>query len=234
MANAYPYLVIATGNAHKIQEIREILTPELGEEACGRIIGMKQASELRHLATPPADPQEDGLSFAANALIKARAAAAAFGWPALADDSGICVDILGGAPGIFSARWCGEHGKDRENLELLLAQLADIGPTARAAHFAAATALVLPENGSADALELADYPGIEAGEHPGEAVSIGKMHGTLRTAPAGEGGFGYDPIFEPTGYSVTSAELSPEEKNAISHRGNSLRTLAPLLREILG
>lgn len=231
MSEPSTHLVIATGNAHKVQEIREILEPLIGSTACARIIGMRQAAELRASTAPLPDPIEDGLTFAANALIKARAAAHAFHWPALADDSGICVDVLGGAPGIFSARWCGEHGKDRENLNLLLAQLSDIAAEHRGAHFQAATALVIP---TPHPLEAKNYPNILPGDNPGELVSIGKMHGTLRMAPVGEGGFGYDPIFEPTGLSQTAAELSPQEKNAISHRGNAIRILAPAIADLLG
>ena len=151
-------------------------------------------------------------------------------WPELADeavpaavaasrhadliDSGLCVDVLGGAPGIFSARWAGRHGDDKANLDLLLAQLSDIAEEHRGAHFACAAALALPDGR--------------------ERVVEGRLRGVLRHAPAGTNGFGYDPILQPDGETRTCAELSPEEKNAISHRGKAFRALVPVVRELLG
>jgi XTP/dITP diphosphohydrolase len=161
---------------------------------------------------------EDGVTFAENALIKARTAAAHTGRIALADDSGISVDVLGGAPGIFSARWAGPGHGDRENLELLLAQLSDIAPEHRAASFRCTIALVVPE-------------GLPHGGS--EHVSEGVWRGRLATEPTGANGFGYDPIFVPDGYDVSSAELAPETKNEISHRARAFADLIPALRSLL-
>ena len=201
-----PRLVLATHNPHKVAELREILRPLLPGLDDHDVVG---AADLG--ADPPV---EDGVTFAENALLKARALAAATGLPAVADDSGLCVDVLGGAPGVFSARWAGWHGDDRANLELLLAQLADVPERHRGAHFACAAALVTPG-------------GLEV-------VEEGAMPGTLLTAPRGTGGFGYDPILRPAGEDRSSAELSPAEKNAISHRGKAFRALAPHLVPLLG
>lgn len=208
-----PRLVLATHNAHKLGELRAILAP--------LVPGLDPAAVVtaRDLGAP--EPVEDGVTFTANALIKARALAHATGLPAVADDSGLCVDVLGGAPGVFSARWAGRHGDDRANLELLLAQLADVPPEHRAAGFVCAAALVTPD-----------------GE---EIVETGTMRGTLTTAPRGTNGFGYDPVLVPdaqparaAGHPLTSAELTPEEKNAISHRGAAFRALAPAVAARIG
>ncbi|GAA1622115.1 RdgB/HAM1 family non-canonical purine NTP pyrophosphatase [Georgenia ruanii] len=192
-------LVLATHNLHKVRELRDILAPQLPGLDPDAVVGAKDLGA--------AEPVEDGVTFAENALIKARALAAATGLPAVADDSGLCVDVLGGAPGVFSARWSGRHGDDRGNLELLLAQLADVPARHRGAHFACAAALVTPA-------------GLEV-------VEEGLMPGVLLTAPRGSGGFGYDPILQPAGETRSAAELSAEEKNAISHRGQAFRALAP-------
>ena len=192
-------LLLATHNAHKVNELRAILAPLLPGLVRGSVLGAAD------VGAP--EPVEDGVTFGENALIKARALAAATGLPAVADDSGLCVDVLGGAPGVFSARWCGRHGDDRANLELLLAQLADVPAVHRGAHFACAAALVTPS-------------GLEV-------VEEGRMPGTLLTEPRGDGGFGYDPILQPDGESRSAAELSPAEKNAISHRGKAFTALAP-------
>jgi XTP/dITP diphosphohydrolase len=165
------------------------------------------------------EPVEDGVTFAENALIKARAAAAHTGRIALADDSGVCVDVLGGAPGIFSARWAGSHGDANANLRLLLDQLADIRHPHRGAQFHCTIALVVPEG----------LP-----QRAGELTVEGIWPGRLATEPRGAGGFGYDPIFVPDGGDVTAAELtaaelSAEEKNASSHRARAFRNLIPAL-----
>ncbi|GAA1931829.1 RdgB/HAM1 family non-canonical purine NTP pyrophosphatase [Streptomyces sodiiphilus] len=198
-----PRLVLATRNQHKIGELRAILT------------GAGLAVELLGADEVPGAPEvpETGVTFAENALLKAHALARASGLPAVADDSGLCVDVLGGAPGIFSARWAGRHGDDRANLELLLAQLEEIGAPHRGAHFACAAALALPDGT--------------------ERVAEGRLRGTLRHTPAGEGGFGYDPVLQPDGDTRTCAELTPGEKNAISHRGKAFRALAPQIVELL-
>ncbi|MGW0902688.1 RdgB/HAM1 family non-canonical purine NTP pyrophosphatase [Streptomyces sp. NPDC002853] len=198
-------LILATRNAGKITELRAILA-DAG--LTHDLVGADAYPEIP-------DVRETGVTFAENALLKAHALAKATGLPAVADDSGLCVDVLGGAPGIFSARWAGKHGDDAANLQLLLAQLGDIdADTHRGAHFACAAALALPDGT--------------------ERVVEGQLRGILRHTPSGSGGFGYDPILQPEGESRTCAELSPEEKNAISHRGKAFRGLVPVVRELLG
>lgn len=199
-------LVLATHNAHKVTELRAILAPLLPGLDPVDLMG------ARDLGAP--EPVEDGLTFAANALLKARALAAFTGLPALADDSGLCVDVLGGAPGIFSARWAGRHGDDDANLDLLLAQLGDVAAEHRRARFTCAAALVTPDGT--------------------EHVEIGHLVGRLALAAHGTGGFGYDPVLVPEGETRTCAELSPAEKNAISHRGQAFRALAPAIAVALG
>lgn len=206
-------VVLATHNAHKVEELRRILGAEL------------EGIEL--VAYDGPEPIEDGESFEANALIKARAASAHTGLPALADDSGICVDALDGAPGIHSARYAGTRD-DGDNLRLLLTNLD--GVANRAAHFACAAALVVPPpvgtvgpDGPAEVAETTEF------------VELGIWHGTVLTEPAGAGGFGYDPIFAPADVSVSAAELTPEQKNATSHRARAFHAIVPVLRrELLG
>ncbi|MGI5468965.1 XTP/dITP diphosphatase [Streptomyces sp. CA-132043] len=197
-------LILATRNAGKITELRAILTEA---DLAIELVGADAYPDVP-------DVKETGVTFAENALLKAHALAQATGHPAVADDSGLCVDVLNGAPGIFSARWAGRHGDDQANLDLLLAQLSDIADEHRAAHFACAAALALPDGT--------------------ERVVEGKLEGTLRHAPAGNGGFGYDPILQVEGDTRTCAELTANEKNAISHRGKAFRALAPVVRELLG
>jgi XTP/dITP diphosphohydrolase len=188
-------VVLATHNAHKAAEFQRILA--------GRVPGL----EIVTYDGP--EPVEDGVTFAENALIKARAAAAHTGLPALADDSGICVDVLGGAPGIFSARWSGRHGDDRANLELLLGQVADVHDEHRAAHFSCTIALVA---GSA------------------ETTVEGVWPGRLAREARGANGFGYDPIFLPEGEGgASAAEIDPGRKNAVSHRARAFELIAPVL-----
>jgi XTP/dITP diphosphohydrolase len=152
---------------------------------------------------------ETGSTFAENALAKALEGVRETGLPAVADDSGLSVDALNGMPGILSARWAGKHGDDLANLSLVLGQLADVPAERRGAAFVCAAAYALPDGRS--------------------EVVTGQLRGTLIREPRGSGGFGYDPIFVPIGYDVTSAELTPEAKDAISHRGQAFRALAPLL-----
>jgi XTP/dITP diphosphohydrolase len=197
-------LILATRNANKVTELRAILA---GAGLAVELVGADAYPDVP-------DVPETGVTFAENAFLKAHALARATGLPAIADDSGLCVDVLGGAPGIFSARWAGRHGDDKANLDLLLAQLADVPDIHRTAHFACAAALALPDGT--------------------ERVVEGRLHGTLRHTPAGTGGFGYDPVLQPEGDSRTCAEMTPEEKNAISHRGKAFRALAPVIRELLG
>lgn len=200
-----PRLVLATHNAKKVGELRAVLAPV--------VVGLDPADVVSASELGAPEPVEDGVTFAANALIKARAVAAATGLPAVADDSGLAVDVLGGAPGIFSARWAGSHGDDAANLALLLDQLADIAPEHRGAQFVCAAALVTPDGF--------------------EHVEEGVLRGTLATAPRGEHGFGYDPVLVPDGETRTTAQMTPEEKNAISHRGKAFRALAPHIARVL-
>ncbi|WP_215523037.1 RdgB/HAM1 family non-canonical purine NTP pyrophosphatase [Varibaculum prostatecancerukia] len=194
-------LILATHNPHKVQELADILSPLIAGFSPEMIVGAGGLGIE--------EPVEDGVSFTENALIKARLVAQRTGLPTVADDSGLCVDIMGGAPGIFSARWCGHHGDDRANLQLLLDQLRDVPEENRGASFVCAAVLVSPA-------------GLE--RH-----CLGKMSGKLLDAPRGDGGFGYDPIFLAEGQERTNAELSPEEKNALSHRGKAFRALAPAI-----
>ncbi|MGA4542959.1 XTP/dITP diphosphatase [Uniformispora flossi] len=197
-------LVLATRNAHKVTELQQIF------KAAGLDVELVGVTEFPDVADVP----ETGLTFAANALLKAHAVAKATGLPAIADDSGLCVEALNGMPGIFSARWAGRHGDDRANLDLLLAQLSDIAPEHRTAHFACAAALALPDGT--------------------ERVVEGRLNGSLTTAPRGTNGFGYDPILQVDGDTRTTAELTPDEKNAISHRGKAFRAIVPVVEELVG
>jgi XTP/dITP diphosphohydrolase len=153
------------------------------------------------------DVAETGRTFADNALLKAHAIAAYTGLPAVADDSGLVVDALNGMPGILSARWAGKHGDDRANLDLVLGQLADADN--RGGAFVCVAALVLPGGG--------------------ERTTTGVLPGSITREPRGSNGFGYDPIFVPAGLSTTTAELSPQQKDAISHRGRAFRAIAPYI-----
>jgi XTP/dITP diphosphohydrolase len=163
--------------------------------------------------TPYEPGPETGATFADNALLKAREAVQHTGLPAVADDSGRAVDAMNGMPGVLSARWAGRHGDDLANLELLLAQLTDVPDERRQAGFVCAAAYALPDGRS--------------------EVVLGEMRGRLTRAPRGTNGFGYDPLLVPDGLDVTSAELSPAEKDAISHRGKAFRLLAPRLVAVL-
>ena len=198
MADAVRRVVLATRNAGKIAELGRILADVGGGV---EIVGLESFPDAP-------DVPETGLTFADNALLKARAIAACTGLPAVSDDSGLAADALHGMPGVLSARWAGRHGDDTANLELLLGQLADVDE--RGAAFVCVAALALPDGG-------------------GEWTATGVLAGTLTRAPRGGNGFGYDPIFVPEGLSVTTAELAPSEKDAISHRGRAFRAIAPLI-----
>ena len=196
-------VVLATRNAHKVEEMHRILV-EAGLDV-----------ELRTVADYPDAPEvaETGATFNENALLKARAIAEATGSIAVADDSGLCVDALNGMPGVLSARWAGSAHDDRANLELVLAQLADVPDDRLTAHFACAAAVAVP-----------------GGE---QHVVLGRVEGHIVRKPRGSNGFGYDPIFEAEDVpGLTTAELSDGEKDAISHRGRALRALAPYLATI--
>lgn len=188
--------VLATHNEKKKRELLRILLPVLGPQT-----EVKTAAEVGL-----GDIAETGVTFAENALIKARAAAEFTGLTAIADDSGVAVDVLGGAPGILSARWSGRHGDDQANLDLLLAQLSDISAEHRGAQFVCAAALVSPDGR--------------------EHVTIGEMPGRLAAMPKGENGFGYDPIFVPDGSELSAAEMTPEAKDERSHRKLAFVALA--------
>lgn len=195
-------VVLATRNAGKLAELERIIA----EAGLGvRLRGVGEFDGVPEVA-------ETGTSFAENARLKAHAVAAATGLPAVADDSGLCVDALNGMPGILSARWAGRHGDDEANLDLVLAQIADVPDSRRGAHFACAAALVRPE-GAAEVVE-------------------GRVVGSLLRERRGENGFGYDPIFVPVGHDRTTAQMTAAEKDSISHRGQALRALLPALSRL--
>ena len=210
-------VVVATHNEGKLRELRCILDGFLAGE--GQRIELVSAGQL---GLP--DPVETGTTFQENALLKARQAAQESGLPALADDSGLVVDVMGAAPGILSARWSGRHGDDQANLELLLNQLNDIPDDHRGGRFVCAAALVVP-----------DVPGYAV--RGCQVTRLGEMPGTIIRQARGENGFGYDPIFVPrdqqqgTGKQrlLTSAEMTSDQKNAISHRGKALAAIMPIL-----
>jgi XTP/dITP diphosphohydrolase len=261
-------VVLATRNAHKVAELSRILA------ASG--VGVTLAGLDEFPGAP--DVPETGLTFADNALLKARAIAEYTGLPAVADDSGLCVDALHGMPGVLSARWSGKHGDDQANLDLVLGQMEDV--TRRGAQFVCAAALVVPassgtgggtasgvapgaasETASGAASEAASGAASEAaserasGSHSGIASGMagaqtappipeisgmrewtvtGVLAGTLARGRRGANGFGYDPIFVPEGERRTTAEMTPAEKDAISHRGRAFRALAPVIAAALG
>ncbi len=194
-------LLLATRNVAKLTELRRIMDAELG-------VGGVALVGLADVATYSEVP-EKGLTFAENALLKAREGTRRTGLPAVADDSGLAVDALNGMPGVFSARWSGQHGDDEANLRLVLAQLSDVDDPHRGAAFVCVVALVLPDGR--------------------EFTVDGEMRGTLVRAPRGSEGFGYDPIFVAAGEERTNAELPPTDKDAISHRGKAFRALARVI-----
>lgn len=196
-------VLLATGNAKKLRELRTVLADA---DLPIEVVGLDAVA-------PGPEPVENARSFEGNALIKAREWCARTGLPTLADDSGITVDILNGCPGVRSARWAGPECDDEANLELLLRQLSDVPDAERTAAFVCAMALVLPDGT--------------------ERVVERHWPGRLATARSGSNGFGYDPIFFPAGLEVTSAELSPDEKNSISHRGQAVRAMVPLLKDLV-
>jgi XTP/dITP diphosphohydrolase len=202
-------LLLATRNAKKLVELRRIL---VSSDITGvQVLGLDDVP-------PFPEVPETAATFEGNALAKARAAVAATGLAAVADDSGLEVDALNGMPGVLSARWAGRHGDDAANLQLVLNQLADVPAGRRGAAFVCAAALVVP-------------PGAQILET--QTVVRGQWRGTLSCAARGSNGFGYDPIFVPDGGRRTSAELDPAEKDAVSHRGRALRALLPALRQLL-
>lgn len=196
-------LVLATRNKGKIAEMQRLLdNSELK-------ITVRSAEEF-----DLEDVEETGSTFEENASLKAVTIARATGFPALADDSGLCVDALDGAPGIFSARWSGVHGDDEANIDRLLEQLSEIPQDRRSARFVCVISLALPDGTT--------------------QIVRGELPGSIRFQRAGRNGFGYDPIFQPEGERQTLAEMSPEKKDEISHRGRALRDIAPRILPFLG
>ena len=191
-------LLLATRNKGKIEEFRRILEDIAAGEI--ELVGLEQFPDLH-------DVDETGSTFEENALLKAREMSLASGIPAIADDSGLCVDFLNGDPGIFSARWAGIHGDDRANTAKVLESLIGVPDEKRSAHFTCVAALALPDG----------------------RIHVEKAHfdGWILHSPIGDQGFGYDPIFRPEGYEISSAQMSADAKDAISHRGKSLRAIAP-------
>ena len=189
-------VLLATRNAGKLDELRQILA-----EAADRIelVGLDEVEDY------PETPETE-LTFAGNALLKARDGVKHTGLPTIADDSGLAVDALNGMPGVLSARWAGSGKDDEANNALLLDQLSDVADDLRGAKFVCAAAMVWPDGR--------------------ELVVHGEMRGRIIRAPRGQNGFGYDPLFVPEGHERTSAELSADEKNSISHRGRAFRELA--------
>ena len=192
-------LIIASNNAHKLVEIRAILGDSFEE-----ILSMREAG-IEH------ETVEDGSTFMENALKKAREVAELSGCCALADDSGLCVDALGGAPGIYSARFSGVHGDDKANNRKLLADLEAVPDEERGAHFTCAIVLARPDGT--------------------EVSAEGYFYGVIAHGESGANGFGYDPLFYLPERGCTTAQISSEEKNAISHRANALHALLKKLRE---
>ncbi len=202
-----PVVFLASRNAKKLAEMQRILAEHVPDI---RVLGLDDV-------TPYAEPAETEPTFEGNALLKAHAAVEATGLPSLADDSGLCVDALNGMPGVLSARWAGTGKDDRANNALLLDQLADVPDERRGAHFTCAVAFSYPVGAGG----IADH------------VVHGTMPGRIIRELRGTGGFGYDVLFCADGHELTSAELPPDEKDAISHRGQALREIAPFVADVL-
>ena len=206
-------LVLATRNEHKVHELRQILAG-LVDELDLEVVGADEVGGP--------DVPETEVTFLGNARLKAVALAEATGLPSVADDSGLAVDVLGGSPGVFSARWSGSTAganapravRDRANLELLLEQVSDVPDEHRSAAFVCAAVVAMPDG---------RVEGVE-----------GRVEGVLARQPRGTNGFGYDPVFVPAGQDRSLAEYTDVEKNEVSHRGNAFRSLAPVIRHLLG
>jgi XTP/dITP diphosphohydrolase len=194
-------LVLASGNAGKVAELEQLLAGSGVQLVPQTSLGVSDADET-------------GLTFVENALIKARHAARATGLPALADDSGICVDALGGAPGLYAARYAGRHGDSAANNAKLLHELAGVPMEKRSAYFIAVLVV------------------LRHADDPAPLIAEGRWHGRILEAPRGEGGFGYDPLFLPAGHELGAAELDPALKNRLSHRGQALEVLKARFAEL--
>jgi len=204
-------VVLATRNKGKIAEFERLLV-ELAADI--HVLGLVDFPDMP-------DVEETGKTLTENALLKSRAISRFTGLPALADDSGLFIDALNGDPGVYSARWAGSHGDDGANTQKVLAQLRDLeqhGPIDRAASFRCVISLSFPQGHQ------------QAGK---DLIKEGEMRGSIVHEPRGSGGFGYDPIFTPDGYTLTSAEISPELKDQLSHRGRAMRAIAPILISLL-
>ena len=197
-------IVLATRNLHKAEELARILTSQHADIDVLTFADFPDAPEV----------EETESTFTGNALLKARALMKHTGLPAVADDSGLCVDALGGDPGIYSARYSGAtENVDQANLELVLERMAQVPAGNRGARFVCAAVLVMPD---------------------GQETSVqGVLEGSIVQVPVGENGFGYDPIFQPTGFNITTAQMSAEDKDSISHRGQALRQLAKSISALL-
>jgi XTP/dITP diphosphohydrolase len=196
-------LVLATRNKGKIAEVQRIISQHTSQ------INLRSVEEFNL-----DDVDETGTTFEENALLKASTIARQTGLPALADDSGIAIDALGGAPGVYSARWSGVHGDDAANIAKVLHELEGVSDSDRGAQFVCVIALALPD-----------------GRH---FMVRGEVKGVVRHEPIGDYGFGYDPIFQPDGYDITTAQMDPETKDSISHRGKALREIAPKIAPFIG
>lgn len=201
-------LVLATQNNGKIKEFERLLAEFVSDI---QVLGLRDFPDMP-------DIEETGKTFLENSLLKARGICEFTGLPALADDSGLCIDYLNGDPGIYSARWSGVHGDDAANIAKVLLQLEGVPPKDRSAHFKCEVALVFPSGHKHQGLEISES---------------GKLLGFITRSPRGIAGFGYDPIFQPDGAELTLGEFAHGEKDKISHRGIAMRAIAPRILELL-
>jgi XTP/dITP diphosphohydrolase len=199
-------IALATQNKGKISEFERLLA---GYASDIQVLGLSDFPDMP-------DVEETGSTFVENSLLKARAVSAFTGLPALADDSGLCVDVLDGAPGIYSARYSGVHGDDAANIRRILSELEN--QENRSAHFICVVAMTFPSEDPRSKIEI---------------IQEGKLLGSIVRQPRGEAGFGYDPIFLPDGYELTLGEFGAGEKDRISHRGKALRAIAPQISTLL-
>ena len=201
-------IVLATQNKGKIKEFERLLAEYAGDI---QVLGLAEFPNLP-------DVQESGSTFVENSLLKSREVSEFTGLPAIADDSGLCIDYLNGEPGIYSARWSGVHGDDQANIEKALGKLIGVTYKDRGAQFRCAVSLVFPRDHKNFGLEI---------------IEEGELRGSITLQPRGSAGFGYDPIFQPEGYELTLGEFVHGEKDKISHRGRAMRKIAPRLIETI-